>query len=109
MVSDKDQLGNTIPFFIICRAMLNESRFVKAIKVLLESSISVSFNVMIAMKGGVAVDLEAHPYETSVILPENDVLVHTNHFVGDKCLYLVDEFVKEEKAQFIDTWLHPER
>jgi isopenicillin-N N-acyltransferase-like protein len=98
MVSDKDQLGNTIPFFIICRAMLNESRFDKAIQVLLRSTRSVSYNVMVAMRGGVAVDLEAHPYETSVILPDNDILVHTNHFIGERCLYLVDEFVKEEPS-----------
>jgi hypothetical protein len=61
--------------------MLNEPRFDKALKVLLKSSRTVLYNVMIAMKGGIAIHLEAHPYEANIIIPKNNMLVHTNHFV----------------------------
>jgi len=98
MVSDRDRMGETVPFLVVCRAMLNESRFDKAVQVLLKATRSVSYNVMVAMRGGVAVDLETHPYETSVILPENGTMVHTNHFIGERCFYLVDEFVKDEPS-----------
>jgi isopenicillin-N N-acyltransferase-like protein len=98
MVSDRDKMGETVPFFAVCRAMLNESRFDKAVQVLLKAPRTVSYNVMMAMRGGVAVDLETHPFETSVILPENGSMVHTNHFVGERCFYLVDEFVKDEPS-----------
>jgi isopenicillin-N N-acyltransferase like protein len=95
MVSDQDKLGESVPFFLVCRKMLDSPRFSEAVKALLNAKRSLSYNVMVAGEG-VAVDLEAHPDDVSIIYPEDGVLAHTNHFVGDRGLSVKDNFVLNE-------------
>lgn len=98
MVSDRDHLGESVPFFLVCRHMLEAETLEAAVGAFLNAKRTVSYNVMAAMKGGVAVDLEAHPEDVSVITPRGGVLAHTNHFIGSKSLSVRDEFVKMEPS-----------
>ena len=95
MVSDRDRLGESVPFLLVCRKMLDSDRFSEAVKVFLNAKRSLSYNVMLAGEG-VAVDLEAFPGDTSFIYPEEGVLIHTNHFVGDRSFSIKDNFVLKE-------------
>jgi len=72
--------------------MLNCGGFAEAVGVL-ASARSSFYNVMLARED-VAVDLEAHPFDFSIIYPEGGVLCHTNHFIGDKSRLLVGECLK---------------
>ena len=54
---------------------------------------AVSSNVIIAQAGGVAVDLEMNPLDTSIMVPENGYIAHTNHFIGPRSLSVKDTFV----------------
>jgi isopenicillin-N N-acyltransferase-like protein len=97
MVSDADHLGESIPFFLVCRKMLDSPRFSEAAKALLNAKRSLSYNVMLAGEG-VVVDLEAHPKDVSIIYPDKGVQVHTNHFVGDRSFKVKDYFVLRETS-----------
>ncbi len=95
MVSDRDRLGESVPFFLVCRKMLDSPRFSEAVRALLNAKRSLSYNVMVAGEG-VAVDLEAHPCDVSIIYPDDGVLAHTNHFIGERGLGVKDNFVLSE-------------
>ena len=97
MVSDRDRLGESVPFFLVCRKMLDSPRFSEAVKALLNAKRSLSYNVMLAGED-MLVDLEAHPEDVSIIYPENGVLAHTNHFVGDRAFKVKDNFVLSETS-----------
>jgi isopenicillin-N N-acyltransferase-like protein len=97
MVSERDRLLETVPFFVVCRAMLNCGGFADAVGVFASAKRSVSYNVMLA-GAGVAVDLEAHPFDASIIYPEDGVLCHTNHFIGDRSRFVIDEYIKSEPS-----------
>lgn len=97
MVSDVDRLGESIPFFLVCRKMLDSSRFSEAVKALLNAKRSLSYNVMLAGEG-VVVDLEAHPRDVSIIYPEDGVQVHTNHFIGDRVCKVKDNYILTETS-----------
>ncbi len=97
MVSARDRLLDTVPFFAVCRSMLNCESFAEAVGVFSSANRSLSYNVMLAGEG-VTVDLEAHPFDASIIYPNDGVLCHTNHFIGDKSRLLVDECLKSEPS-----------
>lgn len=97
MVSDRDMLGESVPFFLVCRKMLDSPRFSESVRAFLNAKRSVSYNVMVVGEG-IALDLEAHPHDVSVIYPENGVLVHTNHFIGERALSVKDNFVLSEPS-----------
>lgn len=97
MVSDMDRLGESVPFFLVCRKMLDSERFSESVGAFLNARRSVSYNIMVAGEG-VAVNLEAHPDEVSVIYPEGGVLAHTNHFIGNRAFKVKDNFVLAEPS-----------
>ena len=97
MVSDVDRLDESVPFLLVCRKVLGSGRFSEAVRAFLNAKRSVSYNVMMAGEG-VAVDLEAHPQDSSIINPEGGVLAHTNHFIGDRSFKVRDNFVKAEPS-----------
>ena len=97
MVSDRDRLGESVPFFLVCRKMLDSDRFSESVRAFLNARRSVSYNIMVAGEG-VVVNLEAHPDDVSVIYPEEGVLTHTNHFIGDRAFKVKDNFVLSEPS-----------
>ena len=95
LVSDHDKLEKSVPFLLVCRKMLEQTRFSDAVKVLLNADRSLSYNVMMAGEG-VLLDIEAHPGDVSFIYPEEGIMAHTNHFVGERALMVKDNFVLSE-------------
>jgi len=94
MVSDRDRFEPNVPFWVLCRRALGSRTLSEAMNVVLRTRKAVSSNVILAQAGGVAVDLESTPLDTSIIVPEGGVLVHTNHFIGPRSISVKDEFVK---------------
>jgi isopenicillin-N N-acyltransferase-like protein len=53
-----------------------------AVEVVMRAERAFSINLMISHREGEAVDLETTPDEVFWLLPEDDLLVHANHFVS---------------------------
>jgi len=94
MVADRDRFEPTVPFWILCRRALSSGTLTEAMNIMLRTRKAVSSNVILAQAGGVAVDLESTPLDTSIITPERGILVHSNHFIGPRSTSVKDEFVK---------------
>jgi len=97
MVSGRDRLGDSVPFLLVCRKMLNCDRLSDAVNVFINAGRAVSYNMMVGCEGAL-LDLEAYPGGVSTLMPEGGVLVHTNHFVGPRPLEVSDEYVKAESS-----------
>jgi isopenicillin-N N-acyltransferase like protein len=100
VVSDRDRLGDSTPFFMVCREMLSQDNLSDAIAVFLNAERTVSYNVMLSCEG-VVLDLEAYPGDTSVMLPEKGVLAHTNHFQGVKASDLGDMYMRSDPSTIL--------
>jgi len=94
LVSDQDHFEANPPFWIVCREMLRCRSISEAMKVFLNASRSVSYNVLLAQAGGFAVDLEATPLDVSILTPREGLLAHTNHLIGPRALKVRDLFVR---------------
>jgi len=94
LISDIDRFDPSVPFWILCRKALNSHTLKEALKVILGTEKSVSSNIIIAQAGGAAVDIESTPHDSSIIQPEQGLLVHTNHFIGPRSLSVKDKFVE---------------
>lgn len=72
--------GVPVPF--IRRSILSAASLAEASRVVFDSSRAFSNNLMLSQKDGEALNLEATPHEIFWIAPENDLLVHANHFIS---------------------------
>jgi isopenicillin-N N-acyltransferase-like protein len=95
LVSDKDSFTPNTPLLVQCRKALNSRGLNEAMFGVLNAKRSVSSNLILAQAGGVAVDLEMSPLDTSIMVPENGYIAHTNHFIGPRSLSARDTFVSQ--------------
>jgi isopenicillin-N N-acyltransferase-like protein len=95
LVSDKDSFTPYPPLLVQCRKALNSKGLNEAMFSVLNAKRSVSSNLILAQAGGVAVDLEMSPLDTSIMVPENGYIAHTNHFIGPRSLSVQDTFVSQ--------------
>lgn len=79
-VDDYGRDGIPAPF-IRRKALMSETMH-DAMAAVITSKRSFSINVMISSAGGEAVNFETTPAQLFWIRPENDLLVHSNHFVS---------------------------
>jgi len=85
LITSSDSGAVGVPYHVSLRALLEAESLPAAIASLERCGRSSSANYMLAMPGGMAVDLEARPGasgELVTIEPTGGVLVHTNHFVA---------------------------
>lgn len=82
LVSSRDQFETTTPFLVVGRAILNADSLSRAIKVVLNARVTVSFNFLIAHRDGEAIDLEVSPLDVGFLHPDNGILTHSNHFMA---------------------------
>lgn len=82
LVSSRDRFEATTPFLIVGRAVLNADSLSRAIKVVLNAKVTVSFNFLIAHADGEAIDLEVSPLDVGFLHPEGGILTHSNHFIA---------------------------
>lgn len=71
-----------VPVPIVRRQVLTETVYGRALQAVLGSERAFSINLLVSHRDGEAVDLECTPDEVFWLLPENEVLVHANHFVS---------------------------
>lgn len=80
-----------VPAPLVRRAILMSGNYTAALKRVFDADRSFSNNLMISSAAGEGVDLEATPGRVFWVQPENDVLVHTNHFVAPAALTLLKD------------------
>lgn len=75
-----------VPAPLIRRAILMSGSYTAALKRVFDADRSFSNNLMITSAAGEGIDLEATPQRIFWVQPENDVLVHANHFMAPAAL-----------------------
>lgn len=79
--------GCGVPIHIRMRRILECSALHTAYECAVAEPIPAAANLMLTHKDGLALNLELDPSGVDVLMPEEGVLVHTNHFIGSKmCL-----------------------
>ncbi len=82
LVSNRDKFEATTPLFVVARAILSADSLSRAIKVVLNARVTVSFNFLIAHRDGEAIDLEVSPLDVGFLHPDDGILTHSNHFMA---------------------------
>jgi isopenicillin-N N-acyltransferase like protein len=72
------------PLHVVLRGILDSRTLGDAIGAAARADIACSANFLVAQHGNGAVDIEAVPHDLDVLLPERDVLPHTNHLVSPR-------------------------
>jgi len=71
-----------VPIPIVRRQALTESIYARALQAVLRSERAFSINLILSHRDGEAIDLECTPEEIFWLMPEQDLLVHSNHFLS---------------------------
>ncbi|HKZ74169.1 MAG TPA: C45 family peptidase [Steroidobacteraceae bacterium] len=79
---ERDARREGIPLPLVRRQVLAGGSLGAAIQAVYQSQRMFSNNLMISQADGEAIDLETTPDEVFWISPEDDLLVHSNHFVS---------------------------
>lgn len=79
-----NDFGIGLPLHIRMRKMLECKALHEAYEWAVYGNIPAAANLILTHKDGVSLDLELDPSGVDVLLPDNGVLVHTNHFIGPK-------------------------
>ena len=79
---EQDARREGIPSTIVRRQVLAQASFGSAIETVLKAEHGLSTHFMISHREGEGIGLEATPEEVFWLTPEDDVLVHANHFVS---------------------------
>ena len=103
LVSDRDKDGEGIPYHILLRGVLEAKTMADATRSAVAHPRVGSGNFLIADSEGEAIDLEVVPEDFGYLLPENGIIVHSNHFLTDVPVY------DRRKAFSALTLLRPER
>jgi isopenicillin-N N-acyltransferase-like protein len=83
LVSDADVGEPGVPYHVLLRSILDAEAVSDALGALQRGTRSSSANYLIAHADGVAIDVEAAPGDFSKLFvgyPQDDLLLHTNHF-----------------------------
>jgi isopenicillin-N N-acyltransferase-like protein len=70
------------PLHVVLRGILESCTLSDAIETVGRAGIASAANFLVAQHGSGAVDIEAAPADYDVLLPERDVLGHTNHLLS---------------------------
>jgi isopenicillin-N N-acyltransferase like protein len=83
LVCDRDAGDPGVPYHVLLRGILDAETAPDALAAMQRGSRSSSANYLVAHADGIALDVEAAPGDYSrlfVNYPEDDLLLHTNHF-----------------------------
>ena len=81
IVTDRLEPGAT-PLHVVLRGILNSRNLGEAVYAASRSGIACAANFLVAQHGNGALDIEAVPGDVDILLPEQDVLSHTNHLTS---------------------------
>ena len=82
LASSRDSFGQTVPFLLILRGVLNAENYTQSLQAVMRANCTLSANYAIAARGGQAIDLEVSPIEVGCVYPEGGILTHSNHFLA---------------------------
>ena len=85
LVSSRDVGQPGVPYHVLLRALLDAPTMTDATRRLMTADRALSANYLLAHSDGLAVNVETLPGDrrgTSITMPEDGVLAHTNHFVA---------------------------
>lgn len=83
IVTDEVRLDGT-PLHVVLRGILESRSLGDAVETVSRGRIASAANFLVAQAGAGALDIEATPSRTDVLLPERDTLVHTNHLQSSR-------------------------
>jgi len=89
LVTDADKGEPAVPYHVVLRAILDSETISDALAAVQAGRRSSSANYLLAHEDGIAVDVEAAPGDFTrlfLLVPEDGVLVHTNHFLAGRDL-----------------------
>lgn len=89
--SERDFTQTGVPLALIRRKVLEQEHFAFAIKAVAATPKSCSNNMMISTVQGFAIDFECAPDEAFPIYPDDGLIVHANHWVGQTALTKIRE------------------
>jgi isopenicillin-N N-acyltransferase-like protein len=83
--------GSAPPLHVVLRGILDARNLGEAVAAVARSGIACAANFLVAQHGNGVLDIEAVPGDLDVLLPEQDVIAHTNHLTslrlaGVRCL-----------------------
>lgn len=87
LVSDRDKGGEGVPYHILLRGVLEAKTMADATSAAVVHPRVSSGNFLIADSEGEAIDLEVVPEDFGYLLPENGIIVHSNHFLTNVPVY----------------------
>jgi len=108
LCSDNDRFEPRIPFWVMCRGVLNSDTLPDALGAVIATERAVSGNLLIAHEDGEIVDLESTPSDVGFMYPIKGVLAHANNFVDlrfaqniiDKFKVVIpDSIIRTNRAQ----------
>ena len=86
MASSRDYQQDGIPLPLVRRKALEQEHYALALQVVTSTPKACSCNVILGTQLGFAVSLECAPDETFLIYPEDDLVVHANHWTSPVAL-----------------------
>jgi isopenicillin-N N-acyltransferase-like protein len=78
------------PLHVVLRGILESRNLGEAVERVAGASIASAANFLVAQHGVGAIDIEATPFRIDVLLPEADVLLHTNHLQSARLAHVED-------------------
>lgn len=100
---DFTQVG--VPLALIRRKVLEQEHFAMAMKAVAATPKSCSNNMMLSTVAGFAIDFECAPDAAFPIYPEDGLIVHANHWVGQVALTkLTDTGIPRVPESFYRDW-----
>ncbi|MEZ5666092.1 MAG: C45 family peptidase [Alphaproteobacteria bacterium] len=86
-----DQLREDgVPLHIVLRRILESKNLGDAIEAVATGPVASAANYLVAQAGAEALDIEAIPSDFDVLLPDRDMLCHTNHICSPRLIEVRD-------------------
>ena len=83
LVSDRDRGGAGVPYHLLLRGVLQSPTMARAHRAVLPHTRISSGNLLIADRGGEAINFEVAPDDFGYLLPRDGAITHANHFESD--------------------------
>ncbi len=94
-----------VPYNLIAAKVLTQKNVPDMIRVIAQTPRAIAFNHMLAGKDGEIIDVETTPDKCGCILPHDDILAHSNHYL---CHYLQKDDLADQTS-FPDSFLRQYR
>lgn len=95
------ELSVGVPTNVLANLTLLQKNVPDMIRVITQNKRTVPFNYLFAGKDGEMIDVESTPGKCGCVMPEDDILTHSNHFLTP---YLQDKDLGDQTS-FPDTFL----